>query len=140
MSIYSVIEPFYAISCVDFAKPCLALQSSCARRANCGLLYYWLEPFNCGAESDGCRSHNFPFGLKGLRNQKWLRKTTLLGVYPLQPPSLNINGGASSPVWYTEHHKNCYKILDAMWYIYARLVVSCSRVDLVWYSRWLMAA
>ena len=35
-----------AISCVDFAKPCLASQSSWARRANCGLLHYCLEPFN----------------------------------------------------------------------------------------------
>jgi len=34
-----------AISCVDFAKPCLASQSSWARRANCGLLHYWLDAF-----------------------------------------------------------------------------------------------
>ena len=34
-----------ATSCVDFAKPCLASQSCWARRATCGLLHYWLEPF-----------------------------------------------------------------------------------------------
>ena len=41
-----ITEYIDAISCVDFVKPCLALQSSWARRANCGLLHYWLEPFN----------------------------------------------------------------------------------------------
>ena len=41
-----ITEYLNVISCVDFAKPCLASQSSWARRANCGLLHYWLDPFN----------------------------------------------------------------------------------------------
>ena len=44
-SIGSVTEYLDAISCVDFSKPHLASQSSWARRANSGLLHYWLEPF-----------------------------------------------------------------------------------------------
>ena len=81
-----------AISCVDFAKPCLASQSSWARRANCGLLHYWLEPFNCW---DGKierlkavvavstierlqevvqQSTIWPSGSGALRSQTWLRK------------------------------------------------------------------
>ena len=39
-------QPLDAISCVDFAKPCLASQNSWARRANCWLLHYCLKPFN----------------------------------------------------------------------------------------------
>ena len=38
-------QPLDATFSVDFEKPCLASQSSWTRRANCGLLHYWLEPF-----------------------------------------------------------------------------------------------
>ena len=39
-----------ATSFVDFAKSYPASQSSWARRANYGLLYYWLEPFKLCAK------------------------------------------------------------------------------------------
>ena len=55
-----LVEYIDATSCVDFTKPCLASQSSCARRANywhgnyhlknynnCGLSRYFLKAFVC---------------------------------------------------------------------------------------------
>ena len=84
----AVIEPFDAISCVDFAKPCLASQSSWARRANCGLLHYWLEPFNCWllllhflpkSSSRSGTTDNFPYILFSWYGSiKWNKKLCYL--------------------------------------------------------------
>ena len=70
-------------SCVDFAKPCLASQSSWAQFAHCGLLHYWLEPFSYLEPKEKWRAPtssatilDLPYGVKSFTTRHGFAKST----------------------------------------------------------------
>ena len=66
-----ITEYIDAISCVDFAKPCLASQSSSARRVICRLLHYCLEPFNFRTYTVGPLHVFYRFPLQNKGNEAY---------------------------------------------------------------------
>ena len=91
-----------ASSCVDFAKPCLASQSSKTRRASCGLLHYWFEPFMSGIDWGG-------FFHRGPERDRWCPYDKPGPGYTPRPRD-RANHGKTNYLCFGVNHANHKKI------------------------------